>query len=424
MEYNCFKHQNYNFYTVHTDKFKTCHLEIIYRKRLKKEDITINNVLSEYLTYTSFDYPKRKMAIEKFEDLYDVSLYSTVTRVGNTMFTNFIMDFLDPIYCDKLYLEEVIKLPFKFIFNPLFKDKDNSSNSFYIIKNSIQADILSLKDQSTKYAFKQALNTLSSDGPFYQMVGYLDDLDNITIKDLEKYYDNFFKENICDIYLIGNLDMDKVDKIIEKSYLSKDRGCEINNYFVDKEYSKELKNKEEHGNYEQSSLVVLLNATSLNDKEKTYVSHYFNTIFGNGALTNKLSKYLREEQGLCYTTYSMYNKLDNLILIYAGIDYENKDKCLSLIKKALKEMQNGKFLDSEIMDAKNTLVNQLKTAFDSTTSIIDNYVFHNLIKTPLLDDLVKGMGNVTKEDIVTVSNKLSINTIYLLGGLNENSSAK
>lgn len=416
MKYKEYKHKNYNLYTIKTDKFKTCHLEIIYHKNIKKEDITINNVLSDYLTYTSLDYPKRRDLVLHFEDLYDASFYNTVTRCGNVMLTNFIMDFLDPVYCDKDYLSEAIELPFKMLSNPLFKDTKNSLNTLNIVKSNIKASILSLKDQSTKYAFKRALNTLSPEGPFYQMSGYLEDLEKIDLESLEKYYNDFFNDNVCDIYIIGNLNMDNIDKLIEKYYLFKSNKDGKQKFFANVDIPKKIIEKEEMGNYEQSSLILILDASKFNNKEKTYVSHYFNTIFGNGALTNKLSKYLREENGLCYTTYSMYNKLDNLFLIYAGIDYENKDKCVSLIKKALKEMQEGVFDEEEIQYTRNTLLNQLKTSYDIKESIVDNYVFHNYINTPLLKNLEENISNVSKEEIVSLANKLSIKTIYLLGG--------
>ena len=65
MEYKVYKNDTYNLYTIKTDKFKTCHLEIIFKKRIKNEEITINNFLGDYLNYTSKKYNKRKKVIEK-----------------------------------------------------------------------------------------------------------------------------------------------------------------------------------------------------------------------------------------------------------------------------------------------------------------------------------------------------------------------
>ena len=40
MIYREYKANTYNIYTIKTDKFKTCHMEIIFRNNIKKEDVT------------------------------------------------------------------------------------------------------------------------------------------------------------------------------------------------------------------------------------------------------------------------------------------------------------------------------------------------------------------------------------------------
>ena len=98
MEYKNYKHDTYTLYTIKTDKFKTCHLEIIFKNKINKEEITLLNLLGTYLAYTSKKYPKRRDVIEALEDLYDTNFYETNARVGQNIFASFIMDFLDPIY--------------------------------------------------------------------------------------------------------------------------------------------------------------------------------------------------------------------------------------------------------------------------------------------------------------------------------------
>ena len=40
MIYKEYKHNTYNLYTVKTDKFKTCHMEIVFRNNINKNDVT------------------------------------------------------------------------------------------------------------------------------------------------------------------------------------------------------------------------------------------------------------------------------------------------------------------------------------------------------------------------------------------------
>lgn len=419
MEYKVYPNDTYNLYTIKTDKFKTCHLEVIFKKRIKNEEITINNFLGDYLNYTSKKYNKRKKVIEKLEDLYDASFYEASTRVGQMFFIDFILDFLDPKYTDKKYLEEVIKLPFEFIFNPNFNNGEANLKDFEVIKNLFRTSILNNKDNPTTYAFRQAFKTLDKDNPAsFDYPGIIEALDRITPEDLYNYYQEFLKDFACDIYFIGNTDMDKVAALIRENYHNNYLPNLKEEYFLKNKPVKKIINKEEIGPYEQSSLIMLYQTDDLTLREKNYVMGYFNSIFGNGSLSNKLCQYLREDNGMCYQTYSLFQKHDNLLIVYAGIDYENKDYCVKLVNKALKEMQQGLFTEEEITATKNTLVNQIKSSMDTETSILDNYLFHNLTGAPLLNERLKEITTVTKEEIVALSKKIKLNTIYLLGGSN------
>ncbi len=419
MEYKVYPNDTYNLYTIKTDKFKTCHLEVIFKKRIKNEEITINNFLGDYLNYTSKKYNKRKKVIEKLEDLYDASFYEASTRVGQMFFIDFILDFLDPKYTDKKYLEEVIKFPFEFILNPNFNNGEANLKDFEVIKNLFRTSILNNKDNPTTYAFRQAFKTLDKDNPAsFDYPGTIEALDRITPEDLYNYYQEFLKDFACDIYFIGNTDMDKIAALIRENYHNNYLPNLKEEYFLKNKPVKKIINKEEIGPYEQSSLIMLYQTDDLTLREKNYVMGYFNSIFGNGSLSNKLCQYLREDNGMCYQTYSLFQKHDNLLIVYAGIDYENKDYCVKLVNKALKEMQQGLFTEEEITATKNTLVNQIKGNMDVQTSILDNYLFHNLTGAPLLNERLKEITTVTKEEIVSLSKKIKLNTIYLLGGSN------
>ena len=91
MIYKKYTNENYNLYTIKTDKFKSCLMEVVFSKPLDKSKVTMDNFLVENLGYTCKKYPKRKNMVEKLEDLYAASCYSVTTRVGNVLFSNFIL---------------------------------------------------------------------------------------------------------------------------------------------------------------------------------------------------------------------------------------------------------------------------------------------------------------------------------------------
>ena len=419
MEYKVYNCGNYKIHTIKTDKFKNCSMEIMFRNKLIKEEITANNMLVDMLMGSSKKYPKRRDIAIELENLYSSSIRGVTTRLGNSIMLSFVLDFLNPKYCDKDYLEDVLSFPFEMLLNPNIKDGEFDNKRFNIIKSRIKSDIESLKENASKYAFRRALTLMDENSPSsYYMVGYLDDLDSITPSSLVNTYNHVMSDFVCDIYVIGNLDMNLVVDIIKKKFNKGKKKLDINLYVDNKIRNKNL-DVNEFGNYEQDTFVMIYNLDNLTKRERDFTIHLFNIIFGSGGLTSKLYKYLREENSLCYVVSSMYHKYDNLLFVYSGIDKKDKDKCIKLVNKAIREMIDGKFTDDELDNAKKVVISSIKVSEDTNGGIINNYLFNELDQLPLYDDRIKEFKTITKEEVMNVAKKLKLNIIYLLSGGDE-----
>ena len=116
------------------------------------------------------------------------------------------------------------------------------------------------------------------------------------------------------------------------------------------------------------------------------------------------------------TEVSVPNKLDNLLLIRAGIDRYNFNKTMEIIEKDLKDMQKGKFKESDISVAKELFNTAIDETLESQSRIIDNYLMMEFIGTDDLDKKRELMNKVTKKEIVNVAKKVKIDIVFLLEG--------
>lgn len=417
MEYKVYDCGSYRVHTIKTDKFKNCSMEIMFRNKLVKTEITENNMLVDMLMHSSKKYPKRRYVAIELENLYSSFIRGCVTRLGNSVMLSFVTDFLNPKYCEEGYLEDILSMPFEMILNPNIENEEFDRRSFNIIKNRIKSDIESLKENATRYAFRRSLTHMDNMSPSsYYMVGYMDDLDNITPSSLVKTYNRVLNNYVCDIYVIGNLDMEQVVSIIrDKFSINTVKNSDIQLY-VDNNVRKKAQEICEVGSYEQDSFVMIYNLDNLSQREKNFVIHLYNIILGSGGLTSKLYKYLREENSLCYVVSSMYQKYDGLLMIYSGIDKKDKKKCIKLVNKALNEMVIGDFTEEELDNAKKSVISSIKMSEDTNGGIINNYLFNDLDGLPLYDERVKEFKTITKQEIMEVAKKIKLNTIYLLSG--------
>ena len=103
MEYKIHDCKSYRIHTIKTDKFKNCSMEIMFRNKLEKDKITANNMLVDMLMHSSKKYPKRRDVAIELENLYSASFRGFTTRLGSSVMLSFVLDFLNPKYCEKGY---------------------------------------------------------------------------------------------------------------------------------------------------------------------------------------------------------------------------------------------------------------------------------------------------------------------------------
>lgn len=415
MVYKEYKMGPYNLHTIKTDKFKLVHMEVIFRNVAVKEDITKRKFLFDLLTDLNKEYNSKRNLVLRLEDLYNASLYSVTSKVGNLVITNLCMDFINPKYTEKEMLEESLKLPFEMIFNPNALNKSFDLKSFDIVKKRMEANIKSLKENPRKYAVIEALKTLPEGSKSsFTNIGSLTDLDLITPSSLYNYYEDVLSKDHVDIYIIGDLDMEEVNEIISAYAKFKVIKNEKLDYYINNTKRKLVK-KSENYLYAQTNIVLILNLNNLTDYEKKYIANIYNIILGGGSLETKLYKKLRNEHSLCYNVGSMYQKYDGLILITTAVDINQENFAVKLIKESLKEMENN-ISDEEFNQAKELIISSLNMSMDNIGRVVDNYFYKNTSDLDDYETRIKEFKNIKKEDIYKFSKKVSISTIYSLVG--------
>lgn len=416
MKYKKYEFPSFNVYTIKNDKFKSCHMEIIYRDKASKNDLLERSIIGDILASSSKKYPKLKDVVIKKEDLYQTKFYAVTTRVGNTAATNFVLNFINPAFAlEKDFLEEVLKFPFEMITNPNVENDEFENRIFTIIKNNYKDSIKGIKENPSKLAIREALFAMDPNSPTsYGLLNSEEYLNDLTSSMLYKSYKSMLKNSLCDIFIIGNLDMDKVVKIIEKNFKNRSIKPYDVNLYVDNNSRKKPQVVEKDSSFVQSNLLMIYNLNDLSKRERDMVFPIFNHVFGNGTLNCKLNKYLREENSLCYGVSSMYMKYDRLLVVNSSLAKANIKLAVNLVKKALKEMQTGKFSDEEIEDAKTNIIFGTNVALDNPVSILDNYVFNIYDNIFLLEERIKEIKTVTKEEVISLAKKIKLNTTFVL----------
>lgn len=414
MIYKEYKTNTYNIYTVKTNKFKTCHMEIVFRNNIKRNEITKRSLITELLVENSLEFNTRKKMITELENLYNSYFYGVTNRVGSTVLTSFCFDFINPKLVDEK-IDSFIKFPIKSILYPNVTNNEFDVTTFLYVKERVKKDIESIVEDPKNYSIDKLLNVMCEDSASsININGYLSDLNVINNSNIFDYYKSMLMHDYVDIYIIGDIDMDNVVDIIKNNFKL--------NIFKNHNVSYEVENKQvkkERIVYDsidcsQENICIGLNIRDINRFEKNYVSNIYNMILGGGSLDTKLYEKLRNENSLCYNCVSLYQKFDGLFLLHTAINKENEKLAINLMKSALDDMKKGNVTLEEIENAKKAIITSLNMSFDNPGRIIDNYLFKNLFDLDDLDIRIKEYNKVSKSDIVNFAKKVSINTILCL----------
>jgi len=416
MNYELINMGAYNLHVIRTDRFKTITVEVNFRREIKKEEITKRAVLKEVLLNSNKNFPDERELIIESENLYDLKLVASSSRMGNYTNMSFRTRFLDERYTESGMNEESIAFLMDIIFNPNIENGEFKEDVVQKCKNRIDKSIKSLKDSKLKYTLFKLLENVKDRPYSYNSYGYLEDLETINGKNLYKYYNELISNDLIDIFVVGNIDSSDVKEIIKKYFKARTYHKNKDNIIVEQlPISKKVINNKEEDNVNQTQLTILCSLNDLTDYERKYVIRVYNELLG-GSSNSILFDNVREKNSYAYYVNADTKSYDNIMIIYSGIEPGNSEEVLKLIKKCMNDVMHGKISEENLNNAKETLVGGIKASFDSPSGIINNYFAKELVGSADFDERIENIKKVTINDIINVSKKINIYSTYILEG--------
>lgn len=419
MDYKKIDMTSYNIHLIKTKRFKTVNIRICFRDKIEKEDITIRNFLSDLMTYSTNTYKTKRELVLKSQDLYCANVYTKCYRSGRFNVFNFYLSILNEKYTEVGMLDKSLELLSDIVFNPSLKNKEIYNEASKFLLESYTKRLKSLKEDGNRYSLVRMLEEMDSNIEYsYRDIGYLEEIDKITLDRVKEYYKKLLNNSLIDIYIIGDIDNSVVDLI--KKYFPFDtfKRKKVDQIITHKNIPSKIRVVKESDNNNQSKLSIGCKVFDLSEFERNYVLTLYNMILGSSS-ESKFFQVIREKNSLAYYVYSSLNKLDNLMLIRAGISKDNFSKTVKLIKKLMKDMEKGDFTEEDIQVAKENYISLLNEIEDNQDAIVETYLAKDLLNLGDIDERKEMIMKVTKEDIIKVSKKVKIDTIFLLEGVGQ-----
>ncbi|MEH7440888.1 pitrilysin family protein [Bacillus sp. JJ1122] len=410
--------KGYKLHVVKTEKFKTNTIVWKMKSPLTSENVTKRALLPYVLQSSSKAYPTTSKLRSYLDELYGANLYVDVSKKGEYQVISFSLEIANEKFLSdpEPLLKKGLELIAEILVNPLAENETFDKETVEKEKRTLKQRIQAVYDDKMRYSNFRLVQEMCAGEPYALHVnGEIDDISEINEQNLYAYYKQAFAEDELDLFIIGDVNEDEVQSIAENLLKFKQRTPkkveQIPSANVEE---KTVKEKED---VKQGKLNIGYRTNILYGDDDYYALQVFNGIFG-GFSHSKLFINVREKNSLAYYVASRLESHKGLMMVMSGIEFNNFELAVKIIREQMQAMQAGDFTEQEIEQTKAVIENQMLETLDTARGMVE-VLYHNVVSEQKvnLDDWLTGMGKTTKEEIVEVANKVKMDTIYFLTGL-------
>jgi predicted Zn-dependent peptidase len=401
---------------IKTNKFKTNLINIYFIRPLIKEEATINALLPLVLKRGTKNYNTSLDIQRKLEELYGANLSIDVSKKGERQVIRFTIEAPDASYTEsKDLIAQAIEMLNEIINQPLLEDKAFLEKYVEQEKENLRKKIKGRINDKKRYAIDRCIEEMCENENFkIYKYGYVEDLNRIDGKSLYKHYQNVLATSNIEISAVGDICQNDFEAIFKQIFtIIRGDIVDIPRETIDKQID-DVNVVLENMDVSQGKL-TLGYRMNIPYEDKLYDAFMIaNEILGGGP-NSKLFLNVREKESLAYYVFSQSYKFKSIMLMVSGIESENYDMAVDIMKKQVDEIQLGQFSESDIDQAKNSIMTSIVSLTDDNYSLSEFYLSQALTgDNRTIDNMINQIMKVNKSDIIESFQKLKLDTIYFL----------
>ncbi|MDP4157523.1 MAG: pitrilysin family protein [Bacillota bacterium] len=411
--------QGFKLHVIKTEKYKTNTFVWKMKAPLNKENVTLRALLPQVLQSSTKKYSSTTMLRSYLDDLYGATFFVDLGKKGE----NHVMSFSIEIANEKFLNDPspLLQKAFEFLAEVLTNPNTNG-NSFdpetvEKEKRTLKQRIQSVYDDKMRYSNFRLIQEMCKDEPYELDVnGKKNDVDAISAESLFAYYQKAFKEDEMDLYVIGDVNEQEVQKLATQLLKFENRNPQRVKQEVGKKVEKVNEVKEQQ-DIKQGKLNIGYRTNIIYGDSDYYALQVFNGIFG-GFSHSKLFINVREKASLAYYAASRIESHKGLMMVMSGIDLKNYDQAVGIIHEQMDAMKKGDFTDQELEQTKAVINNQMLETIDTARGLVE-VLYHNVVANVdiPLEHYLEQVQKATKEEVLEVAGKIELDTIYFLTGM-------
>lgn len=172
-----------NLHLINTENFKTNLYAVFLATPLKRENVTLNALLTAVLRRGTKNMKSQDVISKKLEEMYGASFDCGIEKTGDNHIMKFYLEAISEKFLpEKEELQEkCLDILFDIIFNPLIENNGFKEEYVQGEKQNIKQIIESKIDNKAKYALDRCIEEMFKNEPYgLYKYGYVEDLEQIT----------------------------------------------------------------------------------------------------------------------------------------------------------------------------------------------------------------------------------------------------
>ncbi len=301
--------------------------------------------------------------------------------------------------CLKENFENCFEIYADMIIRPKFNADEIDKERNVVIEEMKKCD-----DDPVEVLYKTVMNNYYNGNSYaHDELGTEEIISKVSREELLEYKNKHYTANNCIISVVGNIEFNELDRIVEKYFASvfaeKSEPYTPSKTEIVPNILKKYDIVERDDN--QANVCVHIKSVSAVD-DKKYIADLYSSILGNSQ-NSRLYKIIREELGLVYSVYAFSDMVSTTggIFIMLGTRPKNVKKAIFEIKRIIKEFAENGATEEEFERVKNLKKSILEysTETNADRAEANGTMMHLFEKSKSLEERKKQIESIKLSEV-------------------------
>lgn len=409
---------------IQTQKFKSAQCSVMFNTPLSQESAAPNALIPLVLYRGTMNHPTMEDLMGAFDELYGASVYPVVRKRGETQSVGFIASLLDDAYTfdHSQLVEPLTQLLGEILLSPLLEDGGFCKEYVEGERNQQTQRIRSQINNKQGYATNQLVKAMCREEAFgVERLGSEESVAAITPESLWKQYQALLTTAEITVYFCGTASPERVEAAVRAMFAGlPPRSQPVHSQCQVRQMVGETQMITESLDVTQGKLVMGFRTGGVTVWEADYPALALAVAIFGGTSMSKLFMNVREKLSLCYYASATLERYKGLVMVSSGIEFDKFDQAREEILLQLKAVQQGDITPEEMEGTRRIIVNSFISLGDEQSSLEEFWTGQSVAGveyTP--QDFIQKLEQVTLEQVATVAQKIQLDTVYFLKGLEE-----